>query len=222
MSWSRRLLVSAAAGQACWHALAVMLEMHRRVSQSRGCLRTRAHSVFTGILDLDRSGSRGSQRDLEQSGRDEVRVMTIHGAKGLEAPIVILPDTVSTPATHSPPILWHNELPLWPPKRALEERICRTARATAHEVRDREYRRLLYVAMSRAEDRLYVCGWHGIQKPTVDCWYNLIVRGVDRLDGVVPFEFHEEEGEGWSGSGLRFRRNRIYLQPRWPGSRRSR
>jgi ATP-dependent helicase/nuclease subunit A len=142
--------------------------------------------------------------DLEQSGRDEVRVMTVHGAKGLEAPIVILPDTASTPVTHSPPILWHGEFPLWPPKRALEERICRMARATAHEVRDQEYRRLLYVAMSRAEDRLYVCGWHGIQKPAVDCWYNLIVRGVERLDGVVPFEFHEEEGEGWSGSGLRF------------------
>jgi ATP-dependent helicase/nuclease subunit A len=165
----------------------------------------RAHiPSLQGFLTWIEVGRAEVKRDLEQSGRDEVRVMTVHGAKGLEAPIVILPDTASTPVTHSPPILWHGEFPLWPPKRALEERICRMARATAHEVRDQEYRRLLYVAMSRAEDRLYVCGWHGIQKPAVDCWYNLIVRGVERLDGVVPFEFHEEEGEGWSGSGLRF------------------
>ena len=165
----------------------------------------RAHiPSLQGFLTWIEAGRAEVKRDLEQAGRDEVRVMTIHGAKGLEAPIVILPDTISTPATHSPPILWHDELPLWPPRRAFEERICRTARATAHEMRDREYRRLLYVAMSRAEDRLYVCGWHGLQMPAGDCWYNLIVRGVERLDGVVPFEFHEEEGEGWSGSGLRF------------------
>ena len=48
-----------------------------------------------GFLDWLRSGEREIKRDMEH-GRDEVRVMTVHGAKGLEAPIVFLPDTCTT------------------------------------------------------------------------------------------------------------------------------
>ena len=48
-----------------------------------------------GFLRWLREGQREIKRDMEQ-GRDEVRVMTVHGAKGLEAPIVFLPDTCST------------------------------------------------------------------------------------------------------------------------------
>ena len=48
-----------------------------------------------GFLSWLRDGTREIKRDMEQ-GNDEVRVMTVHGAKGLEAPIVFLPDTCST------------------------------------------------------------------------------------------------------------------------------
>ncbi len=156
-----------------------------------------------GFLHWVEAGRTEVKRDLEHSGRDEVRVMTIHGAKGLEAPIVILPDTMSTPTTHSPPILWHEGLPLWPPRRVHEERLCRAARADAHQLRDREYRRLLYVAMSRAEDRLYVCGWHGERMPPADCWYELVVSGLKRLENVRRFTFQESGRGDWSGPGLR-------------------
>src|SRR5207245_9390267 len=44
-----------------------------------------------GFLSWLREGRREIRRDMEQ-GIDEVRVMTVHGAKGLEAPIVFLPD----------------------------------------------------------------------------------------------------------------------------------
>src|SRR3546814_15300654 len=90
--------------------------------------------------------------------------MTVHGAKGLQAPVVILPDTTAKPAA-SPAILWCEDLPIWPPRRSFEEEVCAQARAEAERRRDEEYRRLLYVAMTRAEDRLYVCGWHGVRKP---------------------------------------------------------
>ena len=46
------------------------------------------------------------KRDMEIA-RDEVRVMTVHGAKGLEAPIVILADTMTPPAGPKPPRLLH-------------------------------------------------------------------------------------------------------------------
>ena len=164
----------------------------------------RAHiPSLQGFLYWVEAGRAEVKRDLEQSGRDEVRVMTVHGAKGLEAPIIILPDTMATPATHSPRILWHEGLPLWPPRRSHEERVCQTARTAAYQLRDQEYRRLLYVAMSRAEDRLYVCGWHGERKPPPECWYELVVNGLARLDNVSQFTFQERGDDGWGGRGLR-------------------
>ena len=41
-----------------------------------------------------------------------------------------------------------------------------------------ERNRLLYVALTRARDRLYVAGFEGVQKPAADCWYNLIKEGL--------------------------------------------
>ena len=99
------------------------------------------------------------KRDLEQSDRDEVRVMTVHGAKGLQAPIVILADTISAPGGGTggrPVIYWADGIPLWAPRRAMEAAVARTAREAAMQAETEEYNRLLYVAMTRAEDRLYI------------------------------------------------------------------
>ncbi len=157
-----------------------------------------------GFLQWFEGGRIEAKRDLEQARRDEVRVLTVHGAKGLEAPIVILPDTMSKPRGREP-ILWHEGLPLWPPRKEHEVGVAAAARAEADRRRDEEYRRLLYVAMTRAEDRLYVCGWHGRQKPPDDCWYNLVRAGLERLDGVETFDFGStgDVREGRYGRGQR-------------------
>ena len=145
-----------------------------------------------------KAGDATITRDLEHTGRDEVRIITVHGAKGLQAPIVVLPDTTTAPKS-SPPILWEHGIPLWPPHRAHEPPVCVAARAEANRRRDQEYRRLLYVAMTRAEDRLLVCGWHGKQEPSDTSWYGLIRDGMG--DIAESFEFH---GDGdWRGEGLR-------------------
>lgn len=132
------------------------------------------------------------KRDMEQATRDAVRVMTVHGAKGLQAPIVFLPDTTKVPQVHSagrpPPILWSDDaapLPLWPPSAAAREPVtrCELDRLKARQLE--EYRRLLYVAMTRAEDRLIVCGWRGKQKTGEECWYKLIEDGMRAAPGVV-------------------------------------
>ena len=120
------------------------------------------------------------KRDLERA-RDEVQVMTVHGAKGLEAPIVFLPDTCRVPRQDSG-LLWlegeAGETLFWSPRRGRDDPVSREVRAQARRRREQEYRRLLYVALTRAEDRLYVYGWQGGPALDEGCWYNLIRRGL--------------------------------------------
>jgi ATP-dependent helicase/nuclease subunit A len=78
--------------------------------------------------------------------------MTVHGAKGLQAPVVILPDTCTLPLEESP-FFWTDDtdeaLLLWPARKEADDALSRDARERTREARDREYRRLLYVAMTR-------------------------------------------------------------------------
>ena len=136
-----------------------------------------------GFLHWFETGTAEIKRDLEQGDRDAVRIMTTHGAKGLQAPIVFLPDTIRLPKVAAAPILWP-ALPsgarilLWPPKSDYREDVAEAEQAAGREREMQEYRRLLYVAMTRAEDRLIVCGWQTGSKVSEDCWYALITDGL--------------------------------------------
>jgi ATP-dependent helicase/nuclease subunit A len=163
----------------------------------------RGHAAsLEGFLHWAEAGEVTVKRDLEQAGRDEVRVMTVHGAKGLQAPIVVLPDTMSKPRSGEA-ILWDGDLPLWPPGAAYRDKTCEALLQAAGDRADEEYRRLLYVAMTRAEDRLYVCGVQGRNAPPDDCWYDLVRHGLDGVAEDVAFDFCRPAGEGLKGTGLR-------------------
>ena len=126
------------------------------------------------------------KRELDTGDRGQVRIMTVHGAKGLQAPIVFLADSCAKPK-QGDPVLWPDRpggVPLWPPRRSLEDPVSAAARGRAERRRNEEYRRLLYVALTRAEDRLYVCGYHGKRAPEPDCWHALCAAAMDRVDGV--------------------------------------
>jgi ATP-dependent helicase/nuclease subunit A len=135
-----------------------------------------------GFLHWLESGEAEIKRDLDQGGRDEVRIMTVHGAKGLQAPIVFLPDTVSVP-TQAPLLLWPEigNIMLWAPSAAGNEPVSSAAKSDALKKRDQEYRRLLYVALTRAEDRLYVCGWQTKRSPSAGSWYELVRTAIGTL-----------------------------------------
>jgi ATP-dependent helicase/nuclease subunit A len=65
---------------------------------------------------------------------------------------------------------------------------------------------LLYVALTRAEDRLIVCGWRGKNAAPAGCWYNLVAGALDDAAEPVDFDFSGEVAEdGWSGPGWRLR-----------------
>jgi ATP-dependent helicase/nuclease subunit A len=145
------------------------------------------------------------KRDLDQRGRDEVRIMTVHGAKGLQAPIVFLPDTLQVPA-RLPRVLWSEEgLPLHKAHAQCGAPLHTAAKQAAEARREEEYHRLLYVAMTRAEDRLYVCGWNTKNAAPAGCWYNLIAAGLAALPGAekVAFDFGDFGDTGFAGAGWR-------------------
>ncbi|MDZ4866289.1 MAG: double-strand break repair helicase AddA [Alphaproteobacteria bacterium] len=122
------------------------------------------------------------KRDQDR-GEGAVRVMTVHASKGLEAPVIILPDTTTTPrhGRFDRDLLQADETPLWKIETSRDEPVRRGARHTARDERLREYRRLLYVALTRARDRLYVCGYEGRDRHDPDSWYNLVLGAMGRL-----------------------------------------
>ena len=139
-----------------------------------------------GFLQWLRSGEAEVKRQLDQRGRDEVRVSTVHGAKGLEAPVVILPDTTAIrTARNDPHLLRKGDLLLWPPSKG-RDAIDPSSKPLleAHRKADaEERRRLLYVAMTRAADRLVLCGWNNSGRDLPDdCWYHAVGNRLqDRL-----------------------------------------
>ena len=162
-----------------------------------------------GFLHWVQDGRAEIARDFEQ-GRDEVRIMTVHGAKGLEAPVVFLPDTMRKPLARDPLVWLEEERPdlsvgtpealLFAGRASREDPLTRAVRAHARTAQEEEYRRLLYVAMTRAEDRLYVCGWQGRDTPPEDCWYALVRAGLESLTGVETLAV--PDGAMPEGTGL--------------------
>jgi ATP-dependent helicase/nuclease subunit A len=143
----------------------------------------RAHSPsLEGFLDWVERGQVEIKRDMEH-GRDEVRVMTVHGAKGLEADIVILPDTTALPEPPSRKgqLLYHEDRVLFPLAEADAPQIVKQAKARAEEETLKEHRRLLYVALTRARDRLYVCGFESKKGVRNGSWYQLAQAAAESL-----------------------------------------
>jgi ATP-dependent helicase/nuclease subunit A len=158
-----------------------------------------------GFLHWLAAGDTEVKRDFGARLRDEVRILTVHGAKGLEAPIVFLPDTMQLPKP-SETLLWteREELPLWRPRAAFTVPFYTSEREAVCRRELQEYRRLLYVGLSRAQDRLYICGWQTRLQPKSSSWHALCRAGLAQIS--VPFAFDAKEligDDGWCGEGLR-------------------
>ncbi|MEZ5919605.1 MAG: UvrD-helicase domain-containing protein [Alphaproteobacteria bacterium] len=148
------------------------------------------------FLQWQKEGGGDIKRE-DEDGADHVRILTVHGSKGLQAPIVILPDTTSSPGQSrgnrpGERILWPDktglDIPLWSPRTECDyATYSRAAEALwAREIA--EYDRLLYVAMTRAEDRLYVGGALKSKELQDGCWYERIRTGLERLPDIEQLD----------------------------------
>lgn len=142
-----------------------------------------------GFVHWLRQSGAEVKREAEGAG-GSVRVMTVHGAKGLQAPLVILPDTTLLPPDKRR-LLWHRDpasgvaVPLWTPRAAIASRRTKEIRTRLRRAELEEENRLLYVALTRAEDRLVVCGWEPPRGLPETCWYSLVRAGFARLDAAA-------------------------------------
>ncbi len=135
-----------------------------------------------GFLAWLRAAETEIKRDMDIA-RDEIRVMTVHGAKGLEAPVVFLADTTTKPeGRHAPRLISladgeeeRGAQPfVWASAGRNDTAVLAAAREDHRRAERDEYRRLLYVAMTRAAQTLIVCGCTGKQRRSEGCWYDLV------------------------------------------------
>ncbi|MBV9834002.1 MAG: double-strand break repair helicase AddA [Alphaproteobacteria bacterium] len=169
---------------------------------------TAGHGSLQGFLHAIETEGGEVKRDLDGLRRREVRILTVHASKGLQAPIVYLPDTCSG-TNDRERVLWvPNGPPLWA-FRTAETKVpaIDTLKLEMTTRQREEHHRLLYVAMTRAGERLYVGGFHGKKAPRAGHWHGLIDSG---LRGIAEgFDFAAASiGEGsssvtWPGEGLR-------------------
>ncbi|WP_425074963.1 double-strand break repair helicase AddA [Sagittula sp. S175] len=151
--------------------------------------------TLTGFLEWAQADNLEIKRAPDSKG-ETLRVMTVHGSKGLEAPIVILPDCAKPDTTIKADLLRDPDGVLW--KQPSAQQPSRHAeaidRAKMREAQERD--RLLYVALTRAEKWLIVAAAGDLGKDG-DAWHDKVSRGMER-SGALPqtFDFGDAQVEG--------------------------
>ncbi|MBD5389146.1 UvrD-helicase domain-containing protein, partial [bacterium] len=140
------------------------------------------------------TGGSEVKRDMDRSSG--VRIVTIHGSKGLEAPVVFLIDTVRTPRDKPENVFAVPETDdaahdawLWTPQKSASAQVEQAA-AAAMDQKMAEYYRLLYVAMTRARDRLYIYGYTPYKTAPDMAWHTQLWNVLGTMPGadITPTE----------------------------------
>ncbi|MDO6730609.1 double-strand break repair helicase AddA [Marinovum sp. 2_MG-2023] len=149
---------------------------------------------LTGFLIWMETDDLEIKRQMDSAG-DRIRVMTVHGSKGLEAPIVILPDTGKWPLQHRDALLAMDDTMVWKTAAGDSPAAMAEALEEAKEKQRQERDRLLYVAMTRAEVWLMVAAAGDLSKddPT---WYQSVEAAMKSANA--------ERHDFGFGEGLRY------------------
>ncbi|MES2905651.1 MAG: double-strand break repair helicase AddA [Pseudomonadota bacterium] len=144
--------------------------------------------TMQNFLNWLRGADMQIKREMQQ-GLDEVRVMTVHNAKGLEAKWILLADTADKPGARQLTHFYevengHAHATIWAPGEKNSIGLIEEAKSASRTAQDEEYRRLLYVALTRAEQRLTICGAQGKSKLPEDCWYALSAQALEKPENA--------------------------------------
>ena len=158
------------------------------LSQALGYEQSAVPSL-TGFLTWLQTEEVTVKRQMDTAS-DRIRVMTVHGAKGLESPIVILPETTKRDRKGGGEIINHDGVPLWKPNKPQMPQVMLDMNETVAAANERERRRLLYVALTRAENWLIVAAAGDTGKEPEDSWHGTVSAALGHLDAVdhaAPF-----------------------------------
>ncbi|WP_293450445.1 double-strand break repair helicase AddA [Planktotalea sp.] len=142
------------------------------LAQALSFERSRIPSL-TGFLTWMEKDDLTIKRQLSQD-RDEIRVMTVHGSKGLEAPIVIMPETQKRQSPKGGSLIKIDDLVAWSVRKEDAPQAVHDAKAQREERQAEERMRLLYVAMTRAEKWLILGAAGGVGKTAEESWYGMV------------------------------------------------
>jgi len=162
---------------------------------------------LTGFIATLETDSPEIKREQDKV-RSEVRIMTVHASKGLEAPVVFLVDGGSKPFDKGllpklrlkPGRDDQPDIPFWVPVKDVQSRISAEDDERLGQAAEEEYRRLLYVGLTRASDRLVICGYRR-KRDVPDSWAQLVRMALtedERKCRPASFAAGAERWEGYS------------------------
>ncbi|NRB18207.1 MAG: double-strand break repair helicase AddA [Rhodobacteraceae bacterium] len=152
------------------------------LSQALAYERTDIPSL-TGFLVWMQTDDLEIKRQMGAAG-NMIRVMSVHGSKGLESPIVILPDTAKRRAPRDSEIMLADGTPIWKIPTAQMPAAMLASREAAQEKQQNERLRLLYVALTRAEKWLIVAAAGDLSKEG-DSWYQMVQTALGDAGAVT-------------------------------------
>lgn len=187
------------------------------LTEAQGFESRETSALLLFLLD-QRGRSTEIKRDMDQSG-DQIRVMTVHGSKGLEGRIVFLCDTTRPPKgikRNEPILVFEEDLPLlpWLGSRTEIPAGLKADFDRLNRLQREESRRLFYVAMTRASDRLIIGGRlfkppskeeldagaeHLLKDPAKATWYQLARDGLSTHPGARRVPDPEAVARGLDG-----------------------
>ncbi|ATE63413.1 double-strand break repair helicase AddA [Rhizorhabdus dicambivorans] len=192
--------------------------LHRLGQEARDPI----EELLNAALQFEGTATASIQRFLDWFDRGEVeitrdsaapsgavRVMTVHGSKGLEAPLVILADATGNPeAAPTTRLDWKIDPdgPAVPVPRPRKQEMVEEIAADAAELARRERQehwRLLYVALTRAREHLVIGGALGVRargEPPEQSWYKAVDRAMAGLGGDWVPDEHWGEARHYQGS----------------------
>lgn len=164
------------------------------------CLACEADRIF-GLEDFithmekSRIEIKRNLDDAEKDGNNQVQIMTVHASKGMEAPIVFLPDTNNTPGKAKlPKLIWlsgtknHLPYPLWTDTTKQACTIYKTHRDQLYDQDYAEYLRLLYVALTRSRDHLIIAAEPKKGKIMARSWFDIAQHAIVSIPDTTETE----------------------------------